>query len=190
MRAAAGEARRCGLKPARKDRKAKDEARRKSKSEASEKKQLRELAVKEAEAAAKDKERRKQEKIEKEEKRKRDAADVLLQLQEPGYEYFDVSFRQEGSLGLWYRPDGSFPPTLEQKRPGTKLEPGDTLLAVNKVPLPTKEQGGSMEMLVERLSEAMLPRVLHWRRKMRRKRTPRKRKPRRICSRSRARSSL
>ena len=146
-----------------KEKEARDESHRKRRSESNEKKQLKDLAKKEAEAERKDKEAAKQEKKRKEEKKKKDKADVLLQLQEPGFEYFDVKFRGDGPLGLWFKPDGSFPPSLEQARAGTDLKPGDTLLAINRVPLPKE---GSMDVVINMLVEAMPPRLLHWRRKI------------------------
>ena len=84
----------------------------------------------------------------------------MKQIEEPGFEYFDVEFRTEGSLDLWFKP-GIYLPTLEQNRANTPLIPNDVLVGINKEPLPVP---GTMDIVMQRLQEASLPRTLRWKR--------------------------
>jgi hypothetical protein len=138
----------------------KDEMAAKSLKEANEKTQLAAMAKLEKDQAEKDRIERSNRRKKAEEQKKRDKADKMKQIEEPGFEYFDVTFRSEGSLDLWFKP-GVYLPTLEQKRAGTKLVPNDVLVGINKEPLPVP---GDMNIVMERLQEASLPRTLRWKR--------------------------
>tara|TARA_B100000780_G_scaffold274618_1_gene239893 strand:- start:1320 stop:1949 length:630 start_codon:yes stop_codon:yes gene_type:complete len=76
----------------------------KSKKEANEKSQIAELKTAEKQQVEKDRTDRENMKKEQEQQRKRDAADKMKQIEEPGFEYFDVIFRGDGSLDLWFKP--------------------------------------------------------------------------------------
>ena len=132
----------------------------KSKKEAAEKDQIVKLKTLEKQQVEKDRIERANMKKDAEEQFKRDKADKMKQIEEPGFKYFDVEFRGDGSLDLWFKP-GIYLPALEQKRAGTDLVPGDVLVGINKEPLPVP---GDMSNVMEMLMEASRPRTLRWKR--------------------------
>ena len=88
----------------------------------------------------------------------------LKRLEKPTHDYFNIIFKKEGPMGIWFSPN-VYPPTVDVQqgnRGALRLSAGDCLFSFNDEALPPE---GKMSEMIEKIIKSKFPKKLRFARK-------------------------